>query len=363
MRKMFEVFTVASAIVMVLVIVLVLSSGCAAQPAAPEAEPEAELDVINMTLEWAPNAVHVPIIAGLEEGIYEEEGIDLQLHYPSGVVDSMRLTAVGESDVGVNVSGLLVSSVGAEHFPLVGLSEWQPLIPFGVNVLDPDLEVADFEGETFGIWDFASSRICFEKLLATAGLTFDDVEMVDPGFNVVPPLMAGQVLGVSSSPLYEGADCARQLGEPCPFFFYEDYGCGSEGMVLVANRNWLENNRELAGRFMRAFHRGLKFALENEDKAMEYWLARYPEFDPERERDQWRVVQTTFVKDYTKEHGLGWWDAERFQWWVDAFYEAGYIPEKFEPGNHYTNEFISEDLVPDNIDSLLAAQHEIFGTQ
>jgi len=102
--------------------------------------------------------------------------------------------------------------------------------------------------------------------------------------------------------------------------------------------------------------------LENEDKAMQHWYDRYPEFDAARELEQWRMVQTTFVRPYTKEHGLGWWNMDNMNFWAKVFYEYGYVDELVDPADFITNKYLPEEkLIPTNIDELLSAQDKLLG--
>jgi putative hydroxymethylpyrimidine transport system substrate-binding protein len=341
----------------VLITLALLTSGCGVT-APPE---EKELDEVSLTLEWAPNALHIFLVAGQEKGIFADEGIDLQLYFPADTEDSSRLAALGKTDFAFATTGVLISAVGGEDFPLLGVSEFEPVLPQGVQVLDESWTIADFEGKTFGIWEMAPEYICFEKMLGTAGLGLDDVVILDPGFNVVPPLLAGQLDGTSANIMYEQADCKRQSGGACPIFLYEDYGCAAQGVVLVTNKYWLEDNEDLTRRFIRAMHNSIKFAVENTDESLRLWIERYPEFELDREQEMWAMVRTTFVRPDTKEHGLGWWNEENIQFWADSYYEGGYISKQLDAKDIVTNNYLpDEPIVPSNIDELLTAQDALF---
>lgn len=320
------------------------------------------LDKVTFMLEWSPNALHVPIIAGIEEGFFEKQGIDLELTYPGEAEDAIRMTAVAKSNFGLSMSGEFFPAVAGANYPIVGIAEFEPILPLGLTVLDPNLKVPDFKGKEFGIWSMPDSNICFDMLLASGSLTRNDVKVIDPGFDVVPPLLAGEVSGISSSPLYEQADCKRQSGTECPIFLYTDYGCGAQSAIIITNREWLKTNEDLARRFLAALTSSLKWTLENEDKAMEHWYKRYPEFDKARELEQWKMVQTTFVMPYTKDMGLGAWNMENMDFWAKVFYEGDYIPKQVNAADYITSDYLPKDkLVPSNIDALLAAQDTLLG--
>ena len=60
-----------------------------------------ELKEVNIVLDWYPNAVHAFIYDAIEKGYYEEEGIKVNVQFPSNTNDAMSLTAAGRAEVGI----------------------------------------------------------------------------------------------------------------------------------------------------------------------------------------------------------------------------------------------------------------------
>lgn len=54
-----------------------------------------------MVLDWYPNAVHAFIYDAIEKGYYAEEGIKVNVQFPSNTNDAMSLTAAGKAEVGI----------------------------------------------------------------------------------------------------------------------------------------------------------------------------------------------------------------------------------------------------------------------
>ena len=64
-------------------------------------EGNSELKEVNVVLDWYPNAVHAFIYDAIEKGYYAEEGIKVNVQFPSNTNDAMSLTAAGKAEVGI----------------------------------------------------------------------------------------------------------------------------------------------------------------------------------------------------------------------------------------------------------------------
>ena len=62
---------------------------------------DGELKEVNIVLDWYPNAVHAFIYDAIEKGYYAEEGIKVNVQFPSNTNDAMSLTAAGKAEVGI----------------------------------------------------------------------------------------------------------------------------------------------------------------------------------------------------------------------------------------------------------------------
>lgn len=57
-----------------------------------------ELDVV---LDWYPNALHAFLYVAMEKGYYAEEGLKVNIRFPSNANDAISLVAAGKADIGL----------------------------------------------------------------------------------------------------------------------------------------------------------------------------------------------------------------------------------------------------------------------
>lgn len=57
-----------------------------------------ELDVV---LDWYPNALHSFLYVAIEKGYYADEGLKVNIRFPSNANDAISLVAAGQADIGL----------------------------------------------------------------------------------------------------------------------------------------------------------------------------------------------------------------------------------------------------------------------
>lgn len=60
-----------------------------------------ELDVV---LDWYPNALHAFMYVAMEKGYYADEGLKINIRFPSNANDAISLVAAGQADIGLYLS-------------------------------------------------------------------------------------------------------------------------------------------------------------------------------------------------------------------------------------------------------------------
>ena len=54
-----------------------------------------------MVLDWYPNALHAFLYEAIEKGYYAEEGLKINIRFPSNTNDALSLVAAGKADIGL----------------------------------------------------------------------------------------------------------------------------------------------------------------------------------------------------------------------------------------------------------------------
>jgi putative hydroxymethylpyrimidine transport system substrate-binding protein len=155
---------------------------------APRPEP------FDLVLDFFPNADHVGIYAGLADGDFRHEGLDLRPRVPSDPAAPLKLLAAGRADLAISYEpelllardrGLKLVSVGAiVQRPLTSLIA---LPAAGVR------RPADLAGKRVGTAGIPYQSAYLRSILDRAHVAPASVRETDVGFNLVPAMLSRRV--------------------------------------------------------------------------------------------------------------------------------------------------------------------------
>ena len=203
-------------------------------------------------------------------------------------------------------------------------------------------KATDLKGKTIGVNNFPTAMAEFKTLLDFAGLTEDDVEVVDPGYGGMQLLVDGKVdavWGFSTTDPPIVNPMLESIGKPpMDFLAYRDHGLPNYyHFVLGANEDWLKENPVTACRFLRATKKGISTFTGDPEASLEEMVAQSDLFTLE---NQWDIFKNTknewfgangevFVQD------VAVW--QETQAWALKY---GLIEKKIDPDIYFTNDYL-----------------------
>jgi NitT/TauT family transport system substrate-binding protein len=314
----------------------------AAGALALTAAPALAQDEVTLQLKWVTQAQFAGYYVALEQGFYEEEGLDVTILPGGPDIAPPQVIAGGGADVIVE---WMPAALAARErgLPLVNIA--QPFKSSGMmltclketGVESPE----DFPGRTLGVW-FFGNEYPFLSWMAQLGIPTDGgengVTVLKQGFNVDPLLQkqADCISTMTYNEYWQVID-AGITEDQLVTFKYEDQGVATleDGLYV------LEENLQDPGfvdrmvRFVRASMRGWKWAEENPDEAAMIVL-EYDETGAQTEEHQTRmmgeIAKLTAGSDGTL-------DPEDFQRTVETLLAGGSDPViTQEPEGAWTHE-------------------------
>jgi NitT/TauT family transport system substrate-binding protein len=251
---------VITVVALLLVSLLVACGGATAEPE--------EMTRLRLPMGYIADPQYAPFYVAVDKGYFAEEGLEIEFDY-SFETDGIALVGANELPLAI-VSGEQVLLARAEGLPVVYVLEWFQKYPVAVvSKAEADIVApADLAGRDVGLPGFfGASYVGFAGLLAAEGMTLDDVEANDIGFNQVESLLTDQseaVVGyVNNEPLQLEAQ-----GVPVNVIGVGDH----TDMVangIISNEETIANDPALVEGFVRATLRGLADTLADPDEAFE----------------------------------------------------------------------------------------------
>jgi len=256
----------------------------------------ASADEVTLQLQWVTQAQFAGYYVALENGYYEEEGLDVTIQPGGPDIAPPQVLAGGGADVMLN---WMPSALAARERGLPVVNIAQPFARSGLMLTcwaDAGItEPADLAGHTIGVW-FFGNEYPFLSWMSQLGIPTDGSEggvtVLQQGFNV-DPLLQRQADCISTMTYNEYGQVLDAGVSPDDLitFQYEDQGVATleDGMwVLEENLSDPEFVDRMA-RFVRASMRGWDWAEENPDDAAMIVLD-YDETGAQTEAHQVRMM-------------------------------------------------------------------------
>jgi ABC-type nitrate/sulfonate/bicarbonate transport system substrate-binding protein len=268
------------------VFLLAGAAGCGGDGAEPGVPRGATL-----VLDFTPNAVHSGIYAALEQGLYRDAGVDLEIRQPGESTDAPKLLAAGRVELAI----LDIHDLGIARQRGLDLVGVLPLVqrPLAAVVVRADGAVRrprDLEGHSVGVTGLPSDEAVVDSEIRADGGDPGAVERVTIGFNAVSALAAGKVDAVTAFWNAEGVALRRQ-GVPIRLFKVDEYGAPPyPELVLTASRRTIEEEPGLVDAVVDASSRGYAFVRRNPDGALDALLAANPGLDRAEQEAQLRAL-------------------------------------------------------------------------
>lgn len=292
-----------------------------------------------LTLDFYPNPDHAGIYMAERLGYFEEAGLDVSIQTPSDPAAPIKQVAAAQTDLAISYEPevVLAAEQGLDVLA-VGAVVDRPLTSM-IWLKDSKIGgIADLRGRTIATAGIPYQDAYLETILARADLTPDDVKTVNVGYGLLPALVGGQadaMLGGFRN--VEGVDL-RLRGKAPIVTPVDRLGVPTYAeLVLVANREALEDDPEAIRVFLAALARGTAAAIERPNEATKALLEANPDLDPELTKAEVEATLPLLSRDGGLDPA-GW---DRFVAWMR---ENGQIS-----GAPAASDLLSDDYLPGRI--------------
>jgi putative hydroxymethylpyrimidine transport system substrate-binding protein len=247
---------------------------------------KAETEPFSLTLDFYPNPDHAGIYMAQKLGYFADAGLDVSIHTPSDPAAPVKQVAAGNTDLAISYEPevLLAKEQGLDVVAVSALVD-RPLTSLIWLKKSGIGGVAGLRGKTIATAGIAYQDAYLKTILARAKLTPDDVDTVNVGFGLLPALLGGRaqaMLGGFSN--VEGVDL-RLRGKDPVVTPVDQLGVPTyDELVLVAQRQRLEEDPQAIRLFLAALARGTAAAVKSPKASTEALLAANPDLDPKLTR-------------------------------------------------------------------------------
>lgn len=260
-------------------------------PAASQAA-----DKLTVLLEWFVNPDHAPMVIAKERGLFANAGLHVELIPPADPSAVPRLVAAKQADIGIHYQPNLYLDHEA-GLPIIrfGTLVETPLNTITVLADGPIKSLKDLKGKKVGFSVSGFEDAMLKRMLASEGLSSDDVELINVNFSLSPSLIGGKVdatLGGFRNFELTQMKIEGHLGRS---FFPEEHGVPAyDELIFVTHKDNAGDSR--LPRFLKAVEQASIFITNHPQDAWDLFIKAYPNLDDELNKTAFFDTLPRFAK-------------------------------------------------------------------
>lgn len=298
------------------------------------------LTPVNMAFEWTCSGDWSVVYAGLEEGIFEDNGIDLSYDRGQGGSDTVPLVAAGEFDLGL--LGAAPTIIGAgQDLPLTIVGAAATTGPVTI-LASPDItEPSDLEGRTLAVQTDQFEGAMWEAYVEETGIDGNAVDVIPADDATTTEFLDGTL--DAHVVFYPTASTKAILdARPDASVLPMQDHVPSYGHVMVANNSFLDSEPEAVRGFVTGWSESAKWVLDNWDSAYDMLVTNCPEVDPEALEFSMEAYFDGYTGGHAAENGIGTFEVAGIAETQDVLMDAGFAQAR------PTDEFVTLEFLPES---------------
>ena len=248
---------------------------------------------IRLALDWYPYANLAGIFIAQEKNYFLEEGLKVEIYTPSDPSTVLQTVGAGSDEFGISYQpdlilardkGIPVVSVGAivQH-------------PLNVVMFLKEKQIKspkDLKGRKIAYPGIPLNEAILDTMLKFDGLSgIEDVEMINTGWDLVPPVIGKKVDACIGCYISHETIMATNEGYPVEVIHFTDCGVPDYyELILVTGDKYLNENKDVIRKFTKALRKGYEDAMKSSDDAINI-LSLNNEIDLEIETPGIEILQ------------------------------------------------------------------------
>lgn len=306
----------------------------------PVAEAQKKMDKVTLRLNWYAYGEHAGFAYGLKKGLYENEGIDLQILEGNGSGPVVQAIGAGSDRFGY-ADAYAMAGLIAKGLPVKMIADFVQTSPLSIIYFadKPIKGPKDLDGRKVAFTAGDSIHQAFQALLKVNNVDKAKVQEVyfDPRGKMAA-VMAGQVDAMGGYYTTQVGQIEEQTKKKVSYFRYVDFGVNALSQGLLINTKHL-GERDLNCRMVRASSKAWSEAARNPEEAARILVEMFPKAGAvELNLGQWKDTVALMTTANSKGKPTGWMVPADWDNLLSLQSTYGQIQTK-APAEYYTNEF------------------------
>lgn len=298
---------------------------------------------INYTFDWKCQGDWAPALLAQKNGYFSDENLEVNFTEGDGGSTALVLIASGEQDMGQISAAPVVLGLG-QDYPVTAVGVQMSKNPV-VIIADGEIESPkDLEGHTLFAQEDQFEGAIWEAWAADNGVDTDKVESVPARADYLTQFVGRKLDAmVGFYPANATWEMTEQR-EGDEHIFFMDESLPTYGHATVVNNSFLEDNPEAVRGFLRAWAKGMEYAIQNPDESVELVLDECPVNEPEPLAFSLEAYTDFWASPQAEKDGLLSFTGAGWEATKDVLVGAGFMDD-VDVSELYSTDYLPEEPV------------------
>ena len=324
----------ATVLVATVVAGVLFMSGCV----GPTEEEVTDVTVVLPVMPWSWWSM---FYTAESQGYYAEDGLNVNFVYTSeGGYGVVKQVAAGQGQFGF-AGGDTLMVARSNDIPVVTVYQQDHSTMWNIiSMNDSGINnLTDLEGKTIAINGPESPlHLAAKGSLKNVGVDYNSITWVPVGgTNIISALVGGDADAATGHDMYRLV--LEKKGFEFNTWYARDYGVDLVSLGILVSEDTLENDPELIEKFIRASNKGLEYAIEHPEEAVDAYIENFnPSANKEIELEFWNICIDQIIQP--DRYPLGQFNRSQWVMSQDILYNLGAMDAKLDIDEAYTEEFV-----------------------
>ncbi|MHA4988943.1 ABC transporter substrate-binding protein [Cetobacterium somerae] len=238
---------------------------------------EDNLKEVSIILDWYPNAVHSFLYTAIEKGYFKDEGIKLNIIYPSSPSDSLTLPAAKKADIGISYLNSVIMARANENVPIKSFGAiLQRSVNTVISLKEKNItSPKDFQNKIAGTSGGVLSEAYLKSMMISENLDPNSLKITDVGFELLTSMITNQVDFTIGNMINHEVPVIKEKGIDINYFLIDNFGIPQAyELILVANDELLSQNKDTYIKVLKAMQKGFEDVKNNPSESLNLLLSK-----------------------------------------------------------------------------------------
>lgn len=303
-----------------------------------------DLQKVSVRMDWVTSAYHAPFYAGVKNGFFKEQGLDVTVEPGNGSANVAQVIGHGNGEF-ASVDGGTMMQLVSKGLPVKCVMGYFQRNPNGVIYAEKSgiKKPKDLEGRTLALTNGDAPSALLPAFAKATGLNLSKVNIV----NTSPAAKNAAVISGKADAdvtfAFQGVPIIMAAGVAVNSFDYADYGVNVPGLCIIARLDYIEKNPDTVKKFIAAAQKAIGWSRDHAQQSIDMLIEMNQNTKVDTETSL-PILQAGFKLLHTKnteDKPIGvmarqdWTDAENLL----AQYVG--LRKADSPDRYFTNQFVT----------------------